>query len=60
MQKYQPLQKENGVKQNHLHFHVFPRMKDESQLFPVPQPNDFSGFYTPTEDEISVLINKLK
>jgi diadenosine tetraphosphate (Ap4A) HIT family hydrolase len=24
MQKYQPLQTENGIKVHHLHFHVFP------------------------------------
>ncbi len=44
MQKYQPLQAENGIKVSHLHFHVFPRFEDESGLFPTPLPNSFSGF----------------
>lgn len=59
MQKYQPLQRQNEVKQDHLHFHVFPRQKEEDSLFPVPTPNDFSAFYTPTEIDISSLVKKL-
>lgn len=43
MQKYQPLQHENGIKMNHIHFHVFPRTEDEVVLFPVPEPNSFEG-----------------
>lgn len=57
MQKYQPLQAENGIKVHHLHFHVFPRREEESDLFPAPQPNDFTGFSLPTDQQIkSVLI----
>lgn len=58
MQKYQPLQMENGIKVNHLHFHVFPRVKDEAGLFPVPEPNDFKGFFLPTEEEIKSVVAK--
>jgi len=59
MQKYQPLQPENGVKVNHLHFHVFPRREQEQGLFPTPEPNDFTGFTVPTCEDIRQLINKL-
>jgi len=60
MQKYQPLQQENEIKQNHLHFHVFPRLKEELHLFPTPEPNDFSGFYISDNDIVQALIQKLK
>lgn len=60
MQKYQPLQAENGIKVNHLHFHIFPRRKDEDDLFPVPEPNDFTGFSQPTGDDIKNFVKKLR
>lgn len=60
MQKYQPLQAENGIKVNHLHFHIFPRRKDEDGLFPVPEPNDFTGFSQPTSDDIRHFVQKLR
>jgi diadenosine tetraphosphate (Ap4A) HIT family hydrolase len=61
MQKYQPTQAENGIKMNHLHFHVFPRQEDESNLFPVPEPNSFEGFtQRPTDAEIAALVHELR
>ena len=47
IQKFQPLQKENGIKMNHLHVHVWPRTKEDEQnnvLMPAPQSfNDFNS-----------------
>lgn len=60
MQKYQPLQAENGVKMNHLHFHVFPRLEEESGLFPTPQPNSFDGFVRASNVEIAELAESLR
>jgi histidine triad (HIT) family protein len=60
MQKYQPLQPENGIKVNHLHFHVFPRKEHESGLFPVPEPNSFDGFTKPSDAEVSRVVGRLK
>jgi diadenosine tetraphosphate (Ap4A) HIT family hydrolase len=60
MQKYMPLQKENGVKMNHLHFHVFPREEEEEGLFPTPYPNEFKSFYQPDKDEVNELIKSLR
>lgn len=60
MQKYQPLQAENGIKVNHLHFHVFPRIENEEGLFPVPSPNSFDGLRITPEQEILRLIEVLK
>lgn len=60
MQKHQPLQAENGIKVNHLHFHVFPRIKDEPDLFPVPSPNTFDGFIVPSEEEVIATAEALK
>lgn len=60
MQKYQPLQAENGIKVNHLHFHVFPRKQQEESLFPVPQPNNFEGFVAAPEPDLRHLIKKVK
>lgn len=60
MQKYQPLQTENGIKVNHLHFHVFPRLEKEPSLFPVPQPNDFTGFSLPTDKQIESIKAKYR
>lgn len=60
MQKYQPLQVENGIKVNHLHFHVFPRAENEVGLFPIPEPNTFDGFVTPSDDEVRALAKALK
>jgi diadenosine tetraphosphate (Ap4A) HIT family hydrolase len=59
MQKYQPTQSENGIKVNHLHFHVFPRQENEQDLFPTPRPNNFSGFYIPNDTEIKLYTKKL-
>jgi diadenosine tetraphosphate (Ap4A) HIT family hydrolase len=60
MQKYQPLQAENGIKVHHLHFHVFPRLEAEEGLFPVPTPNSFDGFTMPDERAVSVLRVRLQ
>lgn len=60
MQKFQPQQSENGIKMNHLHFHVFPRVEHETGLFPVPEPNTFEGFSTPSDEEVAVIIEKLR
>lgn len=60
MQKYQPLQRENGIKVNHLHFHIIPRHEHEHGLFPVPEPNDFAGFSHPTDEEVAALVQKLR
>jgi diadenosine tetraphosphate (Ap4A) HIT family hydrolase len=60
MQKYQPLQLENGVKMNHLHFHVFPRLENESGLFPVPKPNDFTGFESVDAKELADWAQRLR
>ena len=61
MQKYQPTQTENGVKMDHLHLHIFPRLEHEMGLFPVPEPNDFHGFdkEVPIE-ELTALAQKLR
>ncbi len=60
MQKYQPLQAENGIKVSHLHFHVFPRFEDEVGLFPVPEPNSFDGFTRQQPEEVLDMVEKLK
>ncbi len=61
MQKFQPTQGENGIKVNHLHFHIFPRLEEESGLFPVPEPNDFQdGFSFAPDKTIGDLANKLR
>jgi len=60
MQKYQPLQAENGIKVSHLHFHVFPRTEHEAGLFPVPEPNSFDGFTRPSEAEVTALTESLR
>lgn len=60
MQKYQPLQAENGIKVSHLHFHIFPRVEDEPGLFPVPQPNTFDGFTIPSDDEVLAIVDALR
>lgn len=59
MQKYQPLQAENGIKVSHLHFHVFPRLENEAGLFPVPDPNTFDGFELAGREEITQLAESL-
>lgn len=59
MQKYMPMQAENGVKMNHLHFHVFPRVENEEGLFPTPYPNEFGSFYNPDQDKVSELVKRL-
>lgn len=56
MQKYQPLQKENGIKMNHIHFHVFPRLQDDNALFPVPEPNTFEGLRETSSEDLSNLL----
>ena len=60
LQKYMPLKKEDGIKMNHLHFHVFPRVPDEESLFPVPNPNTYDGFITPSEQEIIAVLNRTR
>jgi len=60
MQKYQPLQAENEVKVNHLHFHVFPRLEHETGLFPMPEPNSFDGFSMPDESVAAALAKTLR
>ncbi len=60
MQKYMPLQVENGVKMNHLHFHVFPRREEEEGLFPTPYPNSFEAFYQPGQDKVVKLVKRLE
>jgi diadenosine tetraphosphate (Ap4A) HIT family hydrolase len=60
MQKFQPLQSENGIKVNHLHFHAFPRLEVEQGLFPTPSPNSFDGFITPSDDEVTTLAVRLR
>lgn len=60
MQKYQPKQAENGIKVNHLHFHVFPRIEDETGLFPVPDPNTFDGFTKIDRDDVLKMVESLK
>lgn len=59
-QKYQPTQEENGIKMNHLHFHVFPRFENEKALFPVPEPNDFNGFHKLDEARVVQMAERLK
>jgi diadenosine tetraphosphate (Ap4A) HIT family hydrolase len=60
MQKYQPLQTENGIKVNHLHFHIFPREEIEDNLFPTPMPNSFQGFRDPKPAEIKEMVDRLR
>lgn len=60
MQKHQPLQAENGLKVDHVHFHVFPRIMDEPGIFPIPNPNSADGFTFPTNEEVIAIANKLK
>ena len=60
MEKFMPQQAENGIKMNHLHYHVFPRQAHEDNLFPVPQPNSFEGFVMPTDDEVKALAKALR
>lgn len=60
MQKDDPIQPRNGVKMDHLHFHVFPRRKKEDGLFPTPYPNQFSAFHKPTDKEVADLIKRLR
>lgn len=59
MEKFQPTQADNGIKVAHLHFHVFPRFEHEENLFPMPQPNRFEGFYHAPSDEIADLARRL-
>lgn len=42
-QKFQPRLNENGVKVNHLHIHVWPRLADEEHV-PIPAPQSFDEF----------------
>jgi len=59
MQKYQPLQPENGIKMNHLHFHVFPRLENDTRIFPSPEPNNFEGVIEANEEDIAELLKTL-
>ncbi len=60
IEKYMPLQPENGIKMNHLHYHVFPRQEHEDNLFPVPTPNSFDGFITPTDAEVIAVAESVR
>jgi diadenosine tetraphosphate (Ap4A) HIT family hydrolase len=60
MEKFMPQQAENGIKMNHLHYHVFPRQAEEDNLFPTPEPNSFEGFVMPTDDEVRALAEALR
>lgn len=60
LQKFQPTQPENGIKVNHLHFHVFPRYEAEAGLYPVPEPNSFDGFTEAPRQEITELAESLR
>ena len=60
MQKFQPTQAENGIKMNHLHFHVFPRLEHEVGLFPVPEPNTFDGFHAAEREDIITMAESLR
>lgn len=52
IQKFQPLQAENGIKMNHLHVHVWPRTKeDERHKILMPAPQSFDDFQSPLTDE---------
>ncbi len=57
IQKSQPLQEENGIKMDHIHFHVWPRTKDdEKNGVVIPAPQSFDDFYVPsTPQEIAEL-----
>lgn len=59
-EKYAPRQAQNGVKMNHLHYHVFPRIENEKYLFPVPEPNSFDGFVMPTDNEVLAVVECIK
>ncbi len=51
-QKSQPLQKENGIKMDHVHFHVWPRTKnDEKNGIVIPAPQSFDDFYVPSNPQ---------
>jgi diadenosine tetraphosphate (Ap4A) HIT family hydrolase len=60
IEKFMPLQAENGIKMNHLHYHVFPRVENEVALFPVPDPNSFEDFKNPTDNEVLAIVNLVK
>lgn len=50
-QKSQPLQAENGIKMDHVHFHIWPRTKhDEKNGIVIPAPQSFDDFYIPSND----------
>lgn len=52
IQKFQPLQAENGIKMNHMHVHVWPRTKaDELNHTLMPAPQSFDDFISPLTDE---------
>ena len=44
LQKFEPRKPDGSIKQSHLHFHVFPRLKDDG-IFAIPEGNAESGFY---------------
>lgn len=60
LQKDQPLQLENGIKMNHLHFHIAPRFETDVGLFPVPDPNSFESFVVPTDAEIAEVLERTR
>lgn len=56
VQKFQPLQEENGIKMNHLHIHAWPRLEaDDNAGVPFPAPQNFDNF-RPVDDKESRMI----
>jgi histidine triad (HIT) family protein len=48
LQKYQPLQTENGIKMDHAHVHIWPRTRrDEKNGIIIPAPKYRSNFFVP-------------
>jgi len=62
MQRYQaPDPESDNQTGEHLSFHVFPREHDESELFPVPEPNNIrDGFFLPEHHEVTMLARTLR
>lgn len=63
VQKFQPLQAENGIKMNHLHVHAWPRTpQDEEDSVLIPAPQSFEDFSQINDDYVSrsIMINGLR
>jgi diadenosine tetraphosphate (Ap4A) HIT family hydrolase len=63
VQKFQPLQAENGIKVNHLHVHAWPRtLQDEENSILIPAPQSFEDFSLVNDDHVarSIMINGLR